>query len=451
MKKLFLAVSICASIVASSPMWAAETVEKIDGQTQREIAEAAALIWAKDVARDLQLSADPLARAMADVSLRFWAAQENVEKLTSRLTSEQKDALYSAKTPVPVRILYLLAACAGYGNQGEVCGDAKLSDALVAADPNNAFTILFVESIRSAAETQALERTQAEPKITSYDGFVKAQEAKNSVRLLPKLLTSNEYYDYTQAFKAPILTAVKRRPPPPEVFASLPIEVSALAAAFAPEEIAAEMLANVLIFSNMSSFRHTSACAAPQNIELKAECARIADLILANPKNSAASAGFALSQSENHPYSKRISAFISGSNQKAFDAINLLTLDWLSLRSVLNKAATHGDVATIPDALAWAELAYAKIPNKSPQVIAAEAKARLDQHARWEAERKRMTNGSQTPDAVAEALAATEARSAAELELELTSPPPPPPPPKPSSGRSDSDEKVDPTVIEFKN
>ena len=427
MKKLFLAVSICASILASSPVWAVETVAKIDGsaQAQRKIAEAAALSWGKDVARDMQLSADPLARAMADLSLRFWAAQDNVEALTSRLTPEQKDALYSAKTPVPIRILYLQAACAGFYNQDAVCVDTKLGDALIAADFKNAFTILLAESIRDSAETQALERTEE---------FLKAQAAKNSVRLLPQLLVTNTYYDYAQAFKAPILIAVKRRPPPPEVLVSLPTEVSTLAAAFAPEEMAAEMFANAVIFSTASSYRG-GGCAAPQSTELKTECARIADLILANPKNSAASAGFALSQSENHPYSKRISAFTSASNLKAFDPINLLTLDWLALRSVLNKAATQGDVAAIPDALAWAELAYAKIPNKSSEVIAAEAKASEEQQAKWKAE------------AAKAELAESAANSNREGENASS------PVPATSSGgcSSDSDEKVDPTAIEFKN
>ncbi len=425
MKKLFLAVSICASILASSPVWAVETVAKIDGsaQAQRKIAEAAALSWGKDVARDMQLSADPLARAMADISLRFWAAQENQEVLTTRLTAEQKGALYSAKTPVPERILYLLAACAGFGNQDALCGDAKLTDALIAADFKNAFTILLAESIRDSAETQALERTEE---------FLKAQAAKNSVRLLPQLLVTNTYYDYAQAFKAPILIAVKRRPPPPEVLVSLPTEVSTLAAAFAPEEMAAEMFANAVIFSTASSYRG-GGCAAPQSTELKAECVRIADLILANPKNSVLSAGLALGQSENHPYSKRISAFTSASNQKAFDPAMLLTLDWLALRTVLNKAATQGDVAAIPDALAWAELAYAKIPNKSVEVIAAEAKASAEQQAKWQAE-----------------MAAETAESEANVKREAEKAPATATP-TPSGCSADSDEKVDPTAIEFKN
>ena len=390
MKKLFLAVSICASILASSPVWAVETVAKIEdsARAQRKIAEAAALSWAKDVARDMQLSADPLARAMADLSLRFWAAQENQEVLTSQLSTAQKVALYSAKTPVPERILYLLAACVGYGNQDALCGDAKLTDALTAADAKNAFTVLLAESIRDSAETQALERAEnAEPQITDYDEFVKAQTVKSSARLLPKLSASNAYYDYAQAFKTPILIAVKRRPPPSEVLARLPTEVSALAAAFAPEEIAAEMFVNALISTINANYRQISACAASQSTELKAECARIADLILANPKNSAASAKVALNASKNHPYTKRLEAFFSGSNQKVFDPINLLKLDWLALRSVLNKAATQGDVAAIPDALAWADQAYAKIPNKSAEVIAAEAKASADEQAQWKAQR----------------------------------------------------------------
>ena len=439
MKGLFLAVSICASIVASNSIRASEAVEKVEvsPQAQRKIVEAAATNWAKDVARDMQLSADPLARAMADVSLQLWAAQDDAKVLSSRLTVEQKQALYSAKTPVPVRILYLQVACFGYGHD-PLCRDAKLADALIAADAKNAFTILLAESMRDSPEKQVLDSVQgANSKAADYGMSYKSQVAKSAMRALPKLVASTEYYDYAQAFKAPILAAIKRRPPPPEVFASLPIEVAALAAAFAPEEIAAEVLANAVIISNQRNYRRIDACGAPKSNELKAECARIASLILANPKNSAMSAGFALSQSEDHPYSKRLSLFDNIGHHKVDDPMNLLTLDWLALRSVLNKAATQGDVAAIPDALNWAELAYAKIPNKSPEMIAAESKARAEREAKWEAQAQ----------AQAQADSAAVAVDNPELEIQNS-----PPPASQGGGCSaDSDVKVDPTAIEFKN
>ncbi len=434
MKKLFLAASICASFLASSPVWAVEKIADTE-VAQRNIAQAAVISWAKDVARDMQLSADPLARAMADLSLQLWAAQDEVKVLPSRLTAEQKQALYSSKTSFPVRILYLQAACDSY-NRDPLCGDAKLADALVAADSKNAFTILLAESLRTKDEMQAvMTERDANSAGVDFDERLKAQAAKNLARILPILGASTEFYDYGQAFKAPILIAVKRRPPPPEVFASLPIEVAALTAAFAPEEIAAEALANAFIALAASTYQPMNVCGTPQGSELKAECARVANLILANPKNSAVSAGFALSQSADHAYSKRINAFDNSGQQKVFEPSSLLTLDWLALRSVLNKAATQGDVAAIPDALNWAELAYAKIPNKSPEDIAAESKARAEQEAKWEAQAQTQTDS------------AAMAVDNPELEIQES-----PHPAVQSSGCSaDSDEKVDPTAIEFKN
>ena len=152
-----------------------------------------------------------------------------------------------------------------------------------------------------------------------------------------------------------------------------------------------------------------SACAFPESVELTAQCARVANLILANPKNSAASAWFALRSAKDHVFAKRMNAFDGIATRKAVDPMILLTLDWLALRGVLNKAATQGDVAAIPDALAWAELAYAKIPNKPSDVIAADA----------------------------------------EIDLKFDAVPPPA---KSSGGCSpDVDEIIDPTVVEFKN
>ena len=442
MKKLFLAVSICASLVASNVVWAAEAAAKVESSvpSQSKIAEAAALNWVKDVAHDMQLSADPLARAMADIALQFMATDANREPgaLIGRLTPDQIDILYSAKTSVPIRILLLQAACVYY-NQEALCGDAKLAESLLADDGKNAFTVLIAESLRASAAMEALQNVTAlNGKKAEYRELAEAQKALSSARVLKALNVASEYYDYAQAYKAPILIAVKRRPPPPEVLASLPIEVAGLAAAFAPEEIAAEFFTNALITSTESSYRQTSACALPETTELKAQCARIAELILANPKNSAASAGFALSRNQEHSYMTRINAFGGIATQKAVDPSILLSLDWLALRSVLNKAATQGDVAAIPDALAWAESAYAKIPDKSADVIAAEAK-----------ERAELETSAREMATAAAAEAVSEAKSAADIDLEFHAVPPPA---KASSGCSpDADAKVDPTAVEFKN
>ena len=465
MKKLFIAMSLGLAIVAASAGWAGESAGKTENSadsqradSQREIAEAAGKNWVKQLAQDMQLSANPLARTMAELALQSLAESSGDQSKSSmgRLNEEHKRALYSAKTSVPIRILLLQAACAGHYNQEPLCDDAKLVDALIADDAKNAYTVLYAESLRAGAATRALERTPtsngAKIPDSKYADLAKALEFHSSARVLKALAVVSEYYDYAQAFKAPVLLAVKRRPPPTEVLASFPIEVAALAAAFAPEEIAAEVVANGLIIATESTYRQMSACALPESVELTKQCARVANLILANPKNSAASAGFALRGAKDHAFAKRMSAFHDIANQKAVDPMILLTLDWLALRSVLNKAATQGDVAAIPDALAWAELAYAKIPNKPSEVIAAELKEREAHQAKWQAERER-AQSTEAAEAAAAVQAASEATAAsAGIEVQLEFDAVPPPPAKSSGGCSpDEDEKIDPTVVEFKN
>ena len=442
MKKLFLAVSICASLVASNAVWAAEIVEKSESAvpSQSKIVEAAAMNWVKDVAHDMQLSADPLGRAMAEVALQVLAAAANNDAKASMgtLTQEQKQALYSSKTAMPMRILLLQSACAGFYNQDALCSDPKLADAFISDDGKNAFTVLIAESLRATVAMEALQSAKAvNGKKPDYRELAKAQQTLSSARVLQALSVTSEYYDYAQAYKAPILITVKRRPPPPEVLASLPIEVAGLAAAFAPEEIAAEVFANALITSTEASYRQISACALPDTTELKAQCARIANLILANPKNSAASAGFALQRNQEHPYVTRMTAFSGIATQKVMEPANLLTLDWLALRSVLHKAATQGDVAAIPDALAWAEQAYAKIPDKSAELLAIDAKEREEQKAMWEAELALKPN--------------TDAAAAATTEIDLDFDAVPPPAKASGGCGADANETVDPTAVEFKN
>ena len=85
----------------------------------------------------------------------------------------------------------------------------------------------------------------------------------------------------------------------------------------------------------------------------------------------------------------------------------------------------------------------AKIPNKPADIIAAESKARAEQKAKWQAESAR----NQRREAVDAAAAATDA---VETDFELDAVPPPPA--KSSGGCSpDAEEKIDPTVVEFKD
>lgn len=459
MKKLCLVLAVCASMLVANISWAVEPADKSEsaGPRQSDIAEAAALNWVKDLAHDMQLSADPLARAIAEVALHVLTAAANKDTNASMVTftEEQKQALYSSKTAMPMRILLLQSACAGFYNQDALCSDPKLAQALIADDGKNAFTVLIAESLRANAALQALTASTTDKGKKSPNPQFRALalqlEKQGNAKMLQALSLSNEYYDYAQAFKAPILIAVKRRPPPPEMLASLPIEISALAAAFAAEEIAAEAFANTLIIWTETNYRHASPCALPETVELKAQCTRIASLILANPKNSAASAGFALRNAEDHAFAKRINLFDGIERQKAVDPSILLTLDWLALRAVLNKAATQGDVSAIPDALAWAELAYAKIPNKSADLIAAETKAHEEQKAMWEAElaRNSSTDSAQVAAAAQVVSAAQAAAATTEVDLEFDAMPPPA---KASGGcTANAGETVDPTLVEFKD
>ena len=111
MKKLFLAMSLSLASIASNTVWAGETSDKTENlaksereiaDSKREIAEAAGKNWLKHVAQDMQLSADPLARTMAELALQVLAetAGNHSKSSSGRLNEEQKSALYSAKTSV---------------------------------------------------------------------------------------------------------------------------------------------------------------------------------------------------------------------------------------------------------------------------------------------------------------------------------------------------------------
>jgi hypothetical protein len=374
MKKLWLAVCISATVLVSAAAFAAASADA--SEPTRRAADAAAEQWAKQVALDMQLSAEPLARATAEVSLQMMA--NTSRSAPTPLTQAQIQALNSSKTPIPIRLLYLYAACANYSPHA-VCSDEKIADALSADDAKNAFTVLSAELLYANAARDRIKKARAEPKgenlNTEFEALAKHEHLKIALRTLKALSASDVFYDYAQDYKQPILLAVKRRPPPAEAFASLPAEIAMLLAAFPPEELAAEAFVNNLIIQNRRSGYSLTACLTPSNAQLKAQCARAADLILANPKNSLASAGFTLTDNPQHTYAVRTLSLFSSFAQKELEPAALLSLDWLGLRGVLSKAANQGDVAAIPDALAWAEAASAKLPNKSAAVLADEAKA----------------------------------------------------------------------------
>lgn len=446
MKKLFLAVSICAIMLSSNLVLANEAANSSKNATvsQRKIVEAAALNWAKEIAHDMQLSADPLARGMAEISLQLIAVNAGAKQIPFQLTQDQKLALYSLQTPMPLRILYLHVACGGY-TQDAVCDDIKMADALIAGDSKNAFAVLLGESYRANATITVLKNAQSasNSKKTNLElqDLIKVQKAQNETHVLQGLAASNNYYDYAQEYKAPILIAVKHRPPPPEVLASFPIAVAGVVAAFAPEDIASEVFVNGFIAFAQTSYRLRNVCSYPETAAITAQCARISELILANRKNSAVSAALALHLDKNHDYTKRMTVFSSIERRKVIDPTILLSIDWLALRGVLNKAVTEGDVAAIPAALNWAEMAYAKIPNRSPEAIATEAKARAKRAAESQADMMGAVAAENSGTAIAAELEATSA-AAAELKRQTA---------KPSGADAYNDVKANPVATDFKS
>jgi hypothetical protein len=423
-----LALAICFSFTTLVVHAAAPTsppqAAKTQSQKTRAIATNAREMWLKALSNDMQLSADPLARAIAAHGLQLVANKR------FSLTQEQELALYSPSTPVPVKILQLTLACSGFA-KSNLCFDPKMADVLTLDDPKNAFILTFAESFRLGAALEGMKAQTSEVQRDENTEQYKAVHLASALRLHQALRISTHYNDYAQAFKAPILIAVKRRPPPPEVFVTLPGEITAFTSAFSSEEVAAEAFANAVLMTATNGIeRAFSLCSAIWiNETTSAMCRQLGLLVVANQKNSFASTEVFLASNPNHPYTKTIEAMSAFQSEKIVGSAELLGLNWLALRGVLSKAVAQGDVAAIPDALDWAERALAQLPNKNAEVKASEAKATLAEIAA----------ASAAAEAASEA--AREALNAAEAGA--------------SEGpagdcEADSDKKIDTKVIEFK-
>jgi hypothetical protein len=391
----------------------AETPE-LDAAVETEMArdkalQVAAMAWMRALAQDMQLSADPLGRAMAQTALDALAAEES-GGMSPAMTERQRQEMLST-TSTPILLWHIATRCRAF-RADKLCSDPKFIDVLERKDPHNAYVALMADSLRAGAMEAALdvEPTSATDKKIPETERWKARRAKTEARAKQsaaefeiKLANLSRFEDYSQAFKAPLLTAIKRRPPPPELYAKVPVEAKLIVLMFPPEEVIAEA-AGAMVFSMTFSPMQSGLCGYEHRDD--AICQKMAKLMLENPKNSYASAAFALNVLKDHPYLTRLAVFKDIERTKAFEPMMLLGADWAGLKDVLSYAVKYGDVASIPRGLSWLEKEAAKIPNKTLGQLAAEEKKRAMEIAKYE-------DSTATDAASAAAEAATDAASAA--------------------------------------
>jgi hypothetical protein len=392
-----------------------------DNDRQKRVDEL--LAWATASARDAQLSADPLARAMAnDLSQLLSLAEQNSAPSNSEFTLLDKNdrlALYDVRTPMPVRLWHFWAGC--LREAGSQCTDPALEKSLVAGDAGNAFVLLAVRSVadnvsRGQMYTQmaqseagdscigAAADLAAKPACTDQAkraarnaakeraaAFEKAQ-TERTAEWLKRFDVATRYDDFAQDFKAPVLAMVKKRPLPPgwTALIDVPAEYAALVSGFPEEQWMAEVLSNAIVgsavyasisavctrdgASNSSNSNTETANAAPsQAIE---RCGRVAGMVLRNPKNSFASAVAVIEHLQTHPIQLRAKAFNAMSELKNPQLTDVFKLDWLSLRELLARAIRQGDVAAIPGVFSWLDAQAAKIADKTAADVAKETAER---------------------------------------------------------------------------
>jgi hypothetical protein len=351
--------------------------------------------WARAVAKDGELSNNPLTRAMAQDALIFLQLKESDDKpseteedLTSALLSaEDKAALYSSATPMPLRLYHLNVDCMMPIGAAQ-CTDPVLAESLRAAEPNNAY-IQFIAA--------GLEFGPA------YGDKDDAQHKQLVEKFKRNLSVVTRFDDYSQSYKQPLLEVVKNRPLPAGWKTSLgmPIEATAIASAFPEEQVIAAMAPYVISMSSLMNVQ----LHCKQEPELAKLCSDAALLALKKPSNSLAFAGF-LDTNMEHPLKTRAKALDEAMDKLDPQPTDFLKLDWVGLKAILAISSNKGDVAAIEPAFTWAEAQIAKLPQKSAEKLAEEAAA--------EAKREAFRQERNTPMSTEASKAASDAAAAAE-------------------------------------
>jgi hypothetical protein len=256
------------------------------------------------------------------------------------------------------------------------------------------------------------EQAQQQRRDDAYQHAEEKLQAAQSVRRaewLKRFDVANRYDDFAQAFKAPLQAVVKKRPLPPSwtALAQVPTEYLGLLEAFPQHQWMAELLSNAVVgaattmsvpmicaptaVASAGAILTGAATASAESSQVNAQtvmsldaaarknvvrCERLAELVLRNPKNSAASAVVVLTNLQNHPMTLRMAAFGTLERRKKFEPSDLFKFDWVGLREILARASIHGDIAAIPNAFAWADAQTAKLAEKTAQDLAKEADER---------------------------------------------------------------------------
>ena len=347
---------LCATLLAQlSPPASAGAM----GANLGEI-EAPALAWANALATDMQASQDSLTQAQALVYGAISAKSDSErlkfdEALGKRVQSSDSDsatlALIYSQRCLKLRPRFNISV--------PFCEALPAWERLRQADTSNRYIVLLALHLLDA-EFEKLMRT---PELQS-EAAMKAAFAKHnlkrtfwSTQLRDERLA---FDDYSSRYKASILNAMRRRPPSNALIAAMPEN---LGNKLDVSELAVELTINLAAYvvgDELSLLRRCTYPVRPDVAQEAAICVRLAESILANGENSFTNAGFAFAilraQGEKRPQLAQVDALIKGGELNLEKAIAAIAANHASLRPLLARMVKQGDVATLPDVLAWWQL-----------------------------------------------------------------------------------------------
>ncbi len=379
-------------------------------QSNEKIVMSEISAWLGPVVRELSTSRDDVDRAyayglakvdaMLQASLTGTAAPETAQSLLV-FDDQAKQALLDSKTSPEAKLLYMLSVCSVIHNAE--CLKALELKTLDDEERNNAFWVLTRAGFQSHAsnpawqdsDSEEVEKKSPEERNKFFEQRTAERQKKANEltkELLRDLKVTTRFDDFGLTYKARLRKILKSRPIPETLLARMGPEQLMLVKFFPQEDLGAAIVGNALVGMAFANTRYgmTSDADEAMQAKLKAEMDRITNLAMANPKTSMITVMMLGDEMREHALIKKMDKYKNLERSKSFSASQLLTTNWIGLRPVLAKAVTQGDVAAVDDAIAWADAALAKIPDKTAVELAEEKRIQDEADAKWKERESRV-------------------------------------------------------------
>ncbi len=377
--------------------------------------KAELIAWAKPVQGELSSSGNDVDRAMGygmqlllgtiEAEAKGALGDADLQAMNEVQLGQAeriRQELLSGKTSVPAKMIYLTILCnaSTLPTAATTCAELVALEPFKKIDANNVYLILFkhhlsskqqqlaqIQEIEKARKQLGADQAKTESGRKAIAKLVEAQRVEAEKALLRELSVGTRYDDYGLVYKERIRRILKNRPLPDSMLARLGPQYMMVAKFFPLEDIVAWVGGNALVAGlNEASSRLNVLKGDSKQATKK----RIFELLLANPKTSAASVSM-FEPPKDHAFLKPFEQYKNLDEKKHFSPDLLLTANWLGLRPVLAKAITQGDLAALPDTIRWADAELAKVPDKSNEEIATEKAKRDAQLAKYTAQREAYT------------------------------------------------------------